>query len=664
VRMGSWIGGDRDGNPFVTADVTAYALERHAEVALAHHLARLERLSVDLSMSSRLITPTDELLALAEASGDASPFRVDEPYRRALRGLHARLFATAVALVGVAPGNAPHAHLPAYDHPDELVADLRVVERSLHHHGAGALSDALVMPARRAVEAFGFHLCTLDLRQNSIVHEAVVAELLAAAGVSHDYLELSEPARVELLLDELSSPRLLVNRHLTYSELTDSELAILVTAAAVRARIGPDCLRNYVISKCESVSDVLEVAVLLREVGLVGPDHLDVQIVPLFESIEDLHRAGQIVEAMLAIPRYRQWLSGLGDEQEIMLGYSDSNKDGGYLAANWGLYRAELDLVAIARKAGIGLRFFHGRGGTVGRGGGPSYEALLAQPSGSVDGSVRITEQGEIIAAKYTDPELARESLETLLSGMLEATSTDLERLDDGADRAYATIDELAARARDTYRDLVYGTEGFVEWFRAATPVREISDLNIGSRPASRSKSMRVEDLRAIPWVFSWSQARIMLPGWYGAGSAFEQWVGDDGDRLDYLRDLHGRWGFLRTVLSNMAMVLAKSDLAIAARYAELVPDEELRATVFDAIVAEHERSVRWLLAITERDHLLGDNPRLLRSLQHRYPSLVGLHHVQASLLQRWRAGDHDELVQRGIHLTINGIATALRNSG
>jgi phosphoenolpyruvate carboxylase len=351
-----------------------------------------------------------------------------------------------------------------------------------------------------------------------------------------------------------------------------------------------------------------------------------------------------------------------------MLGYSDSNKDGGYLAANWGLYRAELDLVAVARAAGVGLRLFHGRGGTVGRGGGPSYEAILAQPAGSVQGSVRITEQGEIIAAKYTDGDLARENLESVVAGMLEAACTDSEGLDGDAEHAYATIDELAALARDSYRDLVYGTVGFVDWFRAATPVREIADLNIGSRPASRTASTRIEDLRAIPWVFSWSQARIMLPGWYGAGSAFEQWVGTDPavarDRIERLRDLHERWGFVRTVLSNMAMVLAKSDLAVASRYAQLVPDPELRSSVFDRITAEHARSVHWVLAITGHDHLLADNPRLDRSLRHRFPALLGLHEVQTALLERFRAGDDDELVQRGIHLTINGIATALRNSG
>ncbi len=664
VRMGSWIGGDRDGNPFVTADVTAFALRRHAEVALTHHLAALDRLGIELSMSSRLITPTAALLALADASADHSPFRVDEPYRRALRGMRARLHATAVALVGVAPGPEPHAVLPAYAHPDELVTDLRVVEESLGHHGAGALAEAKVGPARRAVEAFGFHLCTLDLRQNSMVHEQVVAEILAAAGVVDDYRALDEAARVALLLDELATARLLVNRHLDYSELTTGELAIFETAAATRARIGMDSIGNYVISKCESVSDMLEVALLLREVGLAGPEHLELQIVPLFESIDDLHRAGAIITELLSIPRYRRWLTGLGDVQEVMLGYSDSNKDGGYLAANWGLYRAELDLVTAVRDAGVGLRLFHGRGGTVGRGGGPSYEAILAQPSGSVAGSVRITEQGEIIAAKYTDATLARENLETFLAGMLEATCTDSERLDDDSAAAYTTMDELAALACDAYRDLVYGTEGFVDWFRAATPVREIADLNIGSRPASRTASTRIEDLRAIPWVFSWSQARIMLPGWYGAGSAFEQWVGSDADRLDQLRDLHGRWGFVRTVLSNMAMVLAKTDLSIAARYAELVADPHHRAAIFDRIVAEHERSVRWVLAITGQDHLLADNPLLERSLEHRFPALVGLHEVQVALLERWRAGDDDELVQRGIHLTINGIATALRNSG
>jgi phosphoenolpyruvate carboxylase len=347
-----------------------------------------------------------------------------------------------------------------------------------------------------------------------------------------------------------------------------------------------------------------------------------------------------------------------------MLGYSDSNKDGGYLAANWALYRAEVDLVEVFRRAGVRLRLFHGRGGTVGRGGGPSYEAILAQPEGSVRGQLRLTEQGEVRAAKYADPELARRNLEALVSATLESSLLDVEGLGDDAPAAYAVMDELAERAQEAYRALVYGTEGFVEWFRAATPISEVAELNLGSRPASRTASTGIEDLRAIPWVFSWSQARIMLPGWYGTGTALTGWIGDDPGRLGHLRDLHGRWPFLRTVLSNMDMVLAKTDLRIARRYADLVPDAALRDRVFGAIEAEHERTVRVLLAITGHDRLLADNPPLARSIRNRFPYLDPLNHLQVELLQRWRAGDHDELTKRGIQLTINGLATALRNSG
>jgi phosphoenolpyruvate carboxylase len=370
------------------------------------------------------------------------------------------------------------------------------------------------------------------------------------------------------------------------------------------------------------------------------------------------------MSALLAPPRYRSLLRARGDVQEVMLGYSDSSKDGGYLAANWALYRAEVDLVEVFHEAGVRLRLFHGRGGTVGRGGGPSYEAILAQPAGSVRGSLRLTEQGEVRAAKYADPEMARRNLESLVSATLESSLLDVEGLGADAPGAYALVDELAAAAQRAYRALVYETEGFVEWFRAATPITEIASLNIGSRPASRTASTRIEDLRAIPWVFSWSQARIMLPGWYGTGTALAAWVGDDEGRLRRLRDLHARWPFLRSVLSNMDMVLAKTDLGIARRYAELVPDAELRDRVFEAIAAEHARTIRMLLAVTGRDRLLADNPPLARSIRNRFPYLDPLNHLQVELLRRWRAGDHHELTERGIQLTINGLATALRNSG
>jgi phosphoenolpyruvate carboxylase len=669
LRPGSWIGGDRDGNPFVTSDAVRRATTRQAETALRHHLAELVRLADELSMSDRLITPTAELYALADASGDDSPFRGDEPYRRALRGIYRRLAATAQRVLGSVPGPAPDAVLPPYDVPAELIADLETVDGSLRGHGAGALADDRLARLREAVEVFGFHLCGLDMRQNSAVHEEVLGELLAWAGVCADYAALDEAARVELLTGELQLRRPLVRPDAELSELARGELDLLVAAAEQVALLGPEAIPNYVISMCESVSDVLEVAVLLKEVGLL---HLDADgrpasslgISPLFETIEDLQAAGATLTAMLGHPFYRALVAGRGDAQEVMLGYSDSNKDGGYLAANWALYRAELALVEVARREGIRLRLFHGRGGTVGRGGGPSYEAIRAQPPGSVAGALRITEQGEVIAAKYASPHLARRNLEALVAATLESTLLDIEGLGDDAEETYALFDDLAARARSAYGALVHETPGFVEWFRAATPIRELGELNIGSRPPSRKAGDKITDLRAIPWVFSWSQARIMLPGWYGTGSALESWVDGSPDRLAQLQDLHERWPFFRTVLSNMGMVLAKTDLELAARYASLVPDADLRERVFSQITAEHERSCRMLLAITGDDHLLADNPSLARSIRNRFPYLEPLHHLQVEMLRRRRGGDDDELVRRCIQLSVNGIATALRNSG
>ena len=666
---GSWIGGDRDGNPFVTADALRRATTRQAETALTHHLAELDALRTELSMSDRLVTPTRQLYALADASRDSSPFRADEPYRRALTGISGRLATTAQAVLGRRPDPAPEVELPPYGSPDELGGDLDVIDASLRSHGAGALADDRLRRLREAVEVFGFHLCGLDMRQNSAVHEEVVAELLAWAGVCDDYAALDEPARVELLAGELTLRRPLVRPDAELSETARSELDVLLAAAQQVSLLGPRTIPNYVISMCESVSDVLEVAVLLKEAGLLDPGAeggptCPVGISPLFETIDDLRAAGTTLDAVLDQPLYRALLASRGDMQEVMLGYSDSNKDGGYLAANWALYRAELELVEVARKEGIRLRLFHGRGGTVGRGGGPSYEAIRAQPPGAVAGALRITEQGEVIAAKYADPDLARRNLEALVAATLESSLLDIEGLGDDADPAYALLDDLADRAQRAYRALVHETPGFVEWFRAATPIRELGELNIGSRPASRKAGDSIADLRAIPWVFSWSQARIMLPGWYGTGSALEQWVDGDDERLARLQELHRHWPFFRSVLSNMGMVLAKTDLDLAARYAELVTDEELRVRVFDQITAEHERTCRMLLAITGDDHLLADNPSLARSIRNRFPYLEPLHHLQVEMLRRRRAGDDDELTRRNIQLTINGIATALRNSG
>jgi phosphoenolpyruvate carboxylase len=664
VRMGSWIGGDRDGNPFVTAETLEYAIRAQATVAFDHYLDSVHRLGAELSLSARLVEPTPALLALAASAHDVHPHRKDEPYRRAISGIYSRLAATSKALTGRAPARAPHADLPAYETPAALVADLAIVHASLRTHCAELLATRRLTPLIDAVRTFGFHLASIDLRQNADVHEKVIAELLERAGVAPDYAQRSEAARVALLTAEVRSPRPLVSPHIDYSERTRSELDIVAAAAGIHRRYGSRAVPNYVISKCDSVSDLLEVAVLLKEAGLLRGNDLAVDIVPLFETIDDLARCGAIMRDAFSQAEYRELVKSRGDAQEVMLGYSDSNKDGGYLTANWALYRAEMQLVDAFAAHGVKLRLFHGRGGTVGRGGGPSYEAILAQPPGSVTGGLRITEQGEIIASKYSDPELGRRNLEALVAATMEASLVDAEGIGDRAAEFHRAMDELAAIAFKAYRELVYETPGFVSYFRAATPIAEIAELNIGSRPASRTSSTRIEDLRAIPWVFSWGQCRLMLPGWYGFGTAVETWMGGDASKLALLRAMHEHWPFFRSVLSNMAMVLAKTDLAIASRYAELVPDASVRDPIFSRIALEHERSLVAYFAVTVRTELLADNPTLARSIRNRFPYLDPLNHVQVELLRRYRAGQTDERTKRAIHLTINGLAAGLRNSG
>ena len=674
ITMGSWIGGDRDGNPFVTAEVMRYAIHRQTATALEHHLDLLYALSHRLSMTDRLVTPTAELLALATASGDDSPFRADEPYRRALRGMHARLYAFASAVMDPTAGPAgpaPAEPRRAYTDIEELEDDLDVVISSLRTHGAGAIADQFVEPVRRGVAVFGAHLCGLDMRQNSAVHEHVIADLFEAAAVCDDYRRLDEAARVQLLEAELRTPRLLRYPAAPYSEITISELALLDEAAAAVDRVGRVLLPHYVISMAHDVSDVLEVAVLLKEVGLVTaaiadqPAATALDIVPLFETIDDLGRAADVLGRLLATPVYADLVRSRGDRQEVMIGYSDSNKDGGYLCSQWNLSAAQSALVAVAERADVNLRFFHGRGGTVGRGGGPAYQAILALPRGSVDRSIRLTEQGEMVAAKYSNPAMARRNLETLVAATLEASLLHTSNAMPPPDPSYEmAMGELADRAFGAYRRLVYGDERFVTFFRSITPTDEIARLNVGSRPASRTASTAIEDLRAIPWVFGWTQCRLMIPAWFGVGSAVEAYVGTS-DRLDQLASMYRQWPFFRSVIDNMGMVLAKTDIDIARRYAEvLVEDDDMRVDIFDAIADEHRRTVEWHGRITGSSALLADNALLARSLNNRYPYLDPLHVMQVDLLRRFRDGDRDEMVERGILLSINAIATGLRNSG
>jgi len=679
VSMGSWIGGDRDGNPFVTADVMRLAVNRQSTIALQRHLDEIQRLSVELSMSSRVVTPTAELLALAEASGDDSPFRGDEPYRRALRGMYARLYAFSNDVLGAAAEQLtsprPRVPLPPYGSIDELIADLDIVIASLRSHGAGDLADVSVVPVRRSLAIFGAHLCGLDMRQNSAVHERVVADLLEQAGVTESYLELEEAERTDLLTAELRTPRLLRHPTAVYDDQTNAELEVLDEAAASVGRLGRRAVPHYVISMATAVSDVLEVAVLLKEVGLVRvaigsrPATSDLDIVPLFETIGDLAGSSDTLRNLLGHGVYSQLVASRGNRQEVMIGYSDSNKDGGYLSSQWNLFAAQAALVDTARAADVHLRLFHGRGGTVGRGGGPAYQAILAQPPGSVDRSIRVTEQGEMVAAKYAQPALARRNLETLVAATINASCTDVVESSATSTDHRSAMGELAATAFDAYRELVYGDDRFVTFFRQITPTSEIASLKVGSRPASRKRSDAIEDLRAIPWVFGWTQCRLMIPAWFGAGTAFEAFAGDDPSRTGLLRDMYLSWPFFRTIINNMGMVLAKADIDIGRRYAEvLVTDEDMRRDIFGRIEEEHRATRTWHERITGSRDPLRDNPLLARSLRNRYPYLDPLHVIQVDLLRRYRdsesTADDIELLQRGIQLTINAIATGIRNSG
>ena len=704
LRMGQWIGGDRDGNPNVSAETLEYALRRQAEVALRHYLTEVHFLGAELSVSAMLVNCSPDMQALANRSPDSNAHRQDEPYRRALTGVYARLAATLKDLTGT--DAARHAVAPQnpYLKAEDFCADLRTLEASLLSHHGRALAALRLHPLIRAVEVFGFHLATVDLRQSSDKHEEVVAELLATARIVPAYASLDEEAKRALLMRLLNDARPLRVLGANYSDLAKSEIAIFETAKLMLSRYGAQSIRHYIISHTETVSDLLEVLLLQKEVGLMhgqlneSATH-DLIVVPLFETIEDLRNAAPIMREFYALPGVASMVKRSGAEQDIMLGYSDSNKDGGIFTSNWELYRAEIALVdlfdelanshdrqffdgppleklapsggsavrAATNVGAIRLRMFHGRGGTVGRGGGPSYQAILAQPPGTVRGQIRLTEQGEVIGSKYANPEIGRRNLETLVAATLEATL--LQPTKPATKDFLAAAADLSVKSMAAYRALVYETPGFTEYFFDSTPIREIAQLNIGSRPASRKASQKIEDLRAIPWGFSWGQCRLTLPGWYGFGSAVQKFLDEDGpqalpEKRKLLQKMERDWPFFKSLLSNMDMVMAKSDLALASRYAELVADARLRKKIFTAIEAEWHRTASALALITGDKQRLAHNAALQRSIRHRFPYIDPLHHLQVELVRRYRAGQADERVQRGIHISINGIAAGLRNTG
>ena len=680
LRMGQWIGGDRDGNPNVSAQTLAYALQRQSEVALRHYLTEVHYLGGELSVSAMLVDCSPDMRALAARSPDTNEHRQDEPYRRALTGVYARLAATLKDLTGGEAARHAVAPQNPYLRAEDFVTDLRTVEASLLGHHGAALATQRLQPLIRAVEVFGFHLATVDLRQSSDKHEEVVAELLSVARVTPDYAKMDEAGKRVALLQLLADARPVRVLNHAYSSLAQSELAIFECAREMLSRYGAQAIRHYIISHTETVSDLLEVLLLQKETGLMH-GRLDAEaraeliVVPLFETIADLQNAATIMREFYALPGISALVRRSGGEQDIMLGYSDSNKDGGIFTSNWELYLAEIALVelfdALAAEVGSGkpirLRMFHGRGGTVGRGGGPSYQAILAQPPGTVRGQIRLTEQGEVIGSKYANPEIGRRNLETLVAATLEASL--LQPTKPASRDFLRAASDLSRASMAAYRALVYETPGFTEYFFSSTPIREIAELNIGSRPASRKPSQRIEDLRAIPWGFSWGQCRLTLPGWYGFGSAVSDFLRtpDAGTRkahLVLLQKMYRQWPFFRTLLSNMDMVMAKSDLALATRYAELVANTRLRKKIMSAIDAEWHRTADALALITGHKQRLANNAALQRSIRHRFPYIDPLHHLQVELVRRYRAGQTDERVRRGIHISINGIAAGLRNTG
>ncbi|HET7493548.1 MAG TPA: phosphoenolpyruvate carboxylase [Bradyrhizobium sp.] len=664
LKMGSWIGGDRDGNPFVTAEVMRSSLKMQSSRILRFYLDELHLLGSELSLAAHLADVSKDLRLLAERSPDTSPHRKGEPYRLAVSGIYARLTATAARL-NVETTRAPVGEAAPYASAGEFKVDLDILHRSLVSNNSRVIARGRLRHLRRAVDCFGFHLASLDIRQNSAVHERTVAELIDAATPGMSYMALNEDARIALLTSELRSTRPLTSEFVKYSQETLDELEVFHAAAEAHAKYGTEAIPQCIISMCKGVSDMLEVALLLKEAGLVNPSGRSaINIVPLFETIGDLQASSGIMDRLLSLHDYRKLVDSRGAVQEVMLGYSDSNKDGGFVTSGWELYKAEIGLVSVFERHHVRLRLFHGRGGSVGRGGGPSYDAIIAQPGRAVNGQIRITEQGEIISSKYSNGDVGLYNLKVLAAATLEASLLQPKQSAPTPEYLKA-MDEFSALAFKAYRGLVYETEGFADYFWASTVINEIATLNIGSRPASRKKTREIEDLRAIPWVFSWSQCRLMLPGWYGFASAAEEWIKEHPDKgMPFLQELYREWPFFRTLLSNMDMVLAKSSIAIASRYAELVPDVALREKIFGRISREWQSSIDMLLKITGQERLLQSNPLLERSIRNRFPYLDPLNHVQVELLKEHRANNADEQVLRGVQITINGISAGLRNSG
>ena len=659
LKIGGWIGGDRDGNPFVTAETLRHAFTRHADAVFRLYRGELDKLYRELPLSTRRVKVNDDVMALAAESPDEEIARTEEPYRRAIAYIMARVMGKARSL-GLGMGSKFGFSVP-YADVQEFIDDLKTLQRSLRDNGSVLMAESRIADIIRTASVCGFHMMPLDLRQHAEKHEEVVAELFQYADLE-DYLQLSEEEKQAALLRELSHQRPLYSPFITYSEHTRRELAIFSEARKIKDEFGEDAVTQSIISNCERPSDLLALALLLKECGLLhvanGQPVSRMNIVPLFETIEALENACPVMDTMFSLEWYRNLLASRDNIQEIMLGYSDSNKDGGYVASSWCLYQAELGLVDLFKKYDVRMRLFHGRGGSVGRGGGPSYQAILAQPAGSVAGQIRITEQGEVITAKYADPSNARRNLETLVAATLEASL-----LPEQKDPDPVLMQALSDISFKYYRELITH-EDFIDYFLQTSPIREIATLNLGSRPASRKTLARIQDLRAIPWVFSWMQNRLMLPAWYGFGSAVVTLCEQDPANMALMQAHAKNNPFFQAMLSNMEQVMAKTDITLAEDYAGLSESPEKAAVIFAMIKEEYLKSRKALLDILQTTELLNDNRSLARSLALRIPYLNALNGLQVAMLKRLRQDPNDRHALLMVHLTINGVAQGLRNTG
>ena len=658
ITMGMWIGGDRDGNPFVTAETLRLSALTQCEVIMNYYDQQLEKLYRNFSLSTTITKVSPAVQYLADLSEDASVYRENEPYRRAFHYIQMKLANTKDYFVYNKASDVRYANV------GEFKADVLTIKQSLIDNKSAALIKGDLAELLEAIEAFGFYLATIDMRQDSSIHEACVAELLASARIVEDYSSLSEEAKCHVLLKQLETdPRILSATYVPKSEQLEKELAIFSTARELKDKLGEEVIKQHIISHSESVSDLLELAVLLKEVGLVDSDKARVQIVPLFETIEDLDNASDTMRQYLQLDLAKRWIAGNKQYQEIMLGYSDSNKDGGYLSSGWTLYKAQNELTKIGQENGVNITFFHGRGGTVGRGGGPSYDAITSQPFGSIKDRIRLTEQGEVIGNKYGNKDAAYYNLEMLVSATLDRMVTQMITDPNEIGNYRETMDEIVSESYTIYRDLVFNNPHFYDYFFTASPIREVSSLNIGSRPAARKTITEIDGLRAIPWVFSWSQNRVMLPGWYGVGSSFKRFVDKDPNNLAKLQKMYESWPFFRSLLSNVDMVLSKSNMNIAFEYTKMCESDEVRS-VFYTILDEWQLTKNMILSIEQNEELLAELPFLKASLDYRMPYFNVLNYIQIELIRRLRRGEFSKEQESLIHITINGVATGLRNSG